>query len=107
MLQNKLAAEARTAIETVRARTTAVHMKGAKMTKATWAHVMSSLLLMERSLRSATNICLISVTQEDKELYMLQPANKSDRMCHLVAMTMRSSCSSSHIPQSKQHSHMQ
>ena len=25
---------------------------------------------------------------------MLQPANKSDRMCHLVAMTMRSSCSS-------------
>ena len=32
---------------------------------------------------------------EEEEFYMLQPANKSDRMCHLVAMTMRSSCSSS------------
>ena len=33
--------------------------------------------------------------EEEEELYMLQPANKSDRMCHLVAMTMRSSRSSS------------
>ena len=33
--------------------------------------------------------------EDEEEFYMLQPANKSDRMCHLVAMTMRSSCSSS------------
>ena len=33
--------------------------------------------------------------EEVEKLYMLQPANKSDRMCHLVAMTMRSSCPSS------------
>ena len=32
--------------------------------------------------------------EEEEKFYMLQPANKSDRMCHLVAMTMRSSCSS-------------
>ena len=26
--------------------------------------------------------------EEEEEFYMLQPANKSDRMCHLVAMMM-------------------
>ena len=36
-----------------------------------------------------------SQEEEEEEVYLLQPANKSDRMCHLVAMTMRSSCSSS------------
>ena len=35
------------------------------------------------------------LTKEEKFFYMLQPANKSGRMCHLMAMTMRSPCSSS------------
>ena len=29
------------------------------------------------------------IPKNKKNFYMLQPANKSDRMCHLVAMTMR------------------
>ena len=33
----------------------------------------------------------MSKKEEEEKFYMLQPANKSDRMCHLVAMTMRSS----------------
>ena len=33
--------------------------------------------------------------EQEEEFCTLQPANKSDRMCHLVAMTNRSSCSSS------------
>ena len=39
--------------------------------------------------------CATQEEDEEEELYMLQPANKSDRMCHLLAMTMRSSCLSS------------
>ena len=41
--------------------------------------------------------------KKEEEFYMLQPANKSDRMCHLVAMTMRSSCSGSTLHTSNKH----
>ena len=41
----------------------------------------------------------MSIRRREEVCYMLQPANKSDRMCHLVAMTVRSSCASSETQQ--------
>ena len=41
------------------------------------------------SLRSAAHMHTSGMTRwTEEDFYMLQPANKSDRMCHPVAMTM-------------------
>ena len=40
---------------------------------------------------------LMQMVSEEEKICMLQPANKSDRMCHLVAMTMRSVPTACHV----------
>ena len=56
-----------------------------------WHVGLQSCVLYDRSACSC-DLCPAFV--EEEECYVLQPANKSGRMCHLTAVTMRSSCSS-------------
>ena len=53
-----------------------------------------AVLNVQGDLASISVLPAIVQPLEEEDFHMLQPANKSDRMCHLVAMTMRSSCPS-------------
>ena len=51
--------------------------------------VFFSFFLLATAVPHSTDM----MQEDEEELNMLQTANKSDRMCHLLAMTMRSSSS--------------